>query len=164
MEDAFSFKLEMLKKELDMIDKHMRKIDDIGNSIKNWAIVTWAGSISAILTKPNLHPYIIITALLPLIFMLIDAHWRKIQRRLAYRQKEISNFLNSDKLDASFKNHKLDFKILDPIAKSSSSKNDFKEFVSIFKILSYPTVSLIYLGLCFISIVLTLTLIYFPPI
>jgi len=150
MEDAFSFKLEMLKKELDMIDKHMRKIDDIGNSIKNWAIVTWAGSISAILTKPNLHPYIVITALLPLIFMLIDAHWRKIQRRLA--------------LDASFKNHKLDFKILDPIAKSSSSKNDFKEFVSIFKILSYPTVSLIYLGLCFISIVLTLTLIYFPPI
>ncbi|HIP33553.1 MAG TPA: hypothetical protein EYG89_02205 [Bacteroidia bacterium] len=164
MKDAFTFRIEILKKELDTIDNSMRKIDDIGNSIKNWAIITWAGSISIILTKPTLYSYILFTAFLPILFMLTDAHWRKIQRRFAYRQKEISDFLNSDKLDISFKKQMLDFKILDPIAKNSSSKNDFSDFISILRILSYPTVSLIYIGLCIISIVLTITLTYFPPI
>ena len=141
----------------------MRKIDDIGNSIKNWAIITWASSISIIITKPILYSYILFTAFLPILFMLTDAHWRKIQRRFAYRQKEISDFLNSDKLDISFKKQLLNFKILDPIAKNSSSKNDFKDFTSILRILSYPTVSLIYIGLSIISIILTLILTFFPP-
>ncbi len=37
--DAFTFRLEMLNKELDFIDSSIRKIDDIGNSLKNWAIL-----------------------------------------------------------------------------------------------------------------------------
>ncbi len=30
----------MLKKELDFTDESIRKIDDIGNSIKNWSILS----------------------------------------------------------------------------------------------------------------------------
>jgi hypothetical protein len=33
--ERFAFQLEILKKELDSIDNSIRKIDDIGNSIKN---------------------------------------------------------------------------------------------------------------------------------
>lgn len=164
MQDVFSFRIEILKKELDTIDNAMRKIDDIGNNIKNWAIITWAGSISIIITKPMMYSYILFTALLPILFMLTDAHWRKIQRRFAYRQQEIGDFLNSKELDFAFKERKLNFTIMDPIAKGSSSKNDFKNFMSILRILSYPTVSLVYVGLCLISIILALILTYYPPL
>ena len=37
-DDAFAFRLEMLKKELDYIDNSIRKFNDIGNCIKKWAI------------------------------------------------------------------------------------------------------------------------------
>jgi len=52
-DDAFAFRLEMLKKELDFIDSSIRKIDDIGNSIKNWAILSWTGAIAIILGNLN---------------------------------------------------------------------------------------------------------------
>jgi len=162
MEDAFNFRLEILKKELDSINTSMKKIDDIGNSIKNWAILIWAGSISAILSKTNLHNYMVFTAVLPLVFMVTDAYWRQIQRRFSYRQKQIANFLNSKKLDESFKTKVLDFKLLDPIAKNASKDEQFKKYTSIIRILTYPTVSFIYIGLSFISLVLTCTLLYFP--
>lgn len=61
-DDAFAFRLEMLKKELDFIDSFIRKIDDIGNSIKNWAILAWTGAIAIILGKPELYRYVILSA------------------------------------------------------------------------------------------------------
>ncbi|CAN1212769.1 hypothetical protein TUMEXPCC7403_21360 [Tumidithrix helvetica PCC 7403] len=64
----------MLKKELDYIDNSIRKIDDIGNSIKNWAILAWTETIAIILGKPELYEYIIFSAIPPLLFMLLDAH------------------------------------------------------------------------------------------
>src|SRR5690242_18540094 len=85
-DDPFAFRLEILKKELDFIDNSIRKIDDIGNSIKNWAILAWTGVIAAILGKPELHGYMAFSAVPPLVFMFVDAYWRKIQRRFTYRQ------------------------------------------------------------------------------
>ena len=162
METAFTFRLEILKKELDSINTSIRKIDDIGNSIKNWAILIWAGSISAILTKNNLHNYIIFTAILPLVFMITDAYWRQVQRRFSYRQQQIADFLNSQELDKSFENKTFDFTLLDPIAKKSSHKTNFKTHTSIIRIITYPTVSFIYIGLSFVSLFLTGALLYFP--
>jgi len=158
MEDAFSFRLEILIKELDTIDASIRKIDDIGNSIKNWAILAWTGSVTAILTKPELYTFILFTAIVPIVFMFTDAHWRKIQRRFAYRQAQISEYLNSKKFDSEYESRKLKFKVLDPIAKNATSKDDFKKFISIPKILSFPTVSLLYLGLSSVSILLSILL------
>lgn len=54
-DDAFAFRLEMLKEELDFIDSSIRKIDDIGNSIKNWAILSWTGAIAIILWESELY-------------------------------------------------------------------------------------------------------------
>lgn len=163
-DDAFSFRLEVMKKELDAIDSSIRKIDDIGNSIKNWAILTWAGSVSIILTRTELYSYILFTAIPPLIFMFVDAYWRKIQRRFSWRQAQISDFINSKKFDDAFVARKMDFKVLDPLARNAKSKSDFIRFISIRKILTLPTVSLIYLGLCVISVILAFILLRFPPV
>jgi hypothetical protein len=77
-DDAFAFRLEMLKKELGFIDSSIRKIDDIGNSIKNWAILSWTEAIAIILGRPELYGYVAFSAIPPLLFMMLDAHWRKI--------------------------------------------------------------------------------------
>lgn len=157
-EDAFSLRIEILMKELDAIDSSIRKIDDIGNNIKNWSIVSWAGSIAAILTKPELHSYMLFTAIPPILFMFTDAHWRKIQRRFSYRQGKISDFINSKSLDEAYESRKLNFHVLDPIARKYKSKEDFIRFISITKILTFPTVSLIYIGLSILSIAMAAVL------
>ena len=161
-DDAFAFRLEMLKKELDFIDSSIRKIDDIGNSIKNWAILSWTGSITIILGKPELYGYVVFSAIPPLLFMMLDAHWRKNQRRFMYRQELISNFLNSSELDEAFQTRKLNFPILDPFSRKYKQHPALNEYTSIRRILAFPTVSLIYIGLAVLSVVIT-TLLYFAP-
>ena len=161
--DSFEFRLEILKKELDFIDNSIRKIDDIGNSIKNWAILAWTGSIAAILGRPELHGYILFSAVPPLVFMLVDAYWRRIQRRFTYRQSQIANFLNSSKLDESFQTRTLDFELFDPIARKSRQSPDFRRFISLSRVLRFPTVSLLYTGLAALSIALAAILFFVPP-
>jgi hypothetical protein len=160
--DAFAFRLEMLKKELDFIDSSIRKIDDIGNSIKNWAILSWTGAIAIILGKPELYGYIAFTSIPTLLFMMLDVQWRKIQRRFIYRQRIISDFLNSSELDEAFQTGKLNFQILDPFARKYKQEIDLKQYVSIRRILVFPTVSLMYIGLAFLSIAIA-TLLYLAP-
>jgi hypothetical protein len=162
-DDAFAFRLEMLKKELDFIDSSIRKIDDIGNSIKNWAILSWTGAIAIILGKPELYGYVVFSAIPPLLFMMLDAHWRKIQRRFIYRQGLISNFLNSPELDEAFQTRTLNFPIFDPFARKYKQHIDFNEYISIRRILVFPTVSLIYVGLAVLSLVIAILLYFAPP-
>lgn len=162
-DDIFAFRLEMLKKGLDFIDGSIRKIDDIGNSIKNWAILSWTGAIAIILGKPELHGYVVFSAIPPLLFMMLDAHWRKVQRRFMYRQGMIGDFLNSAELDEAFQNRKLNFQVFDPFARKSRQSPDFKQYVSIRSILVFPTVSLIYIGLAVLSVVIASLLYFVPP-
>ena len=161
--DAFAFRLEMLNKELDYIHSSIRKIDDIGNSIKNWAIVAWTGYIALILGKPEIYKYIIFSAIPPLLFMMLDAHWRKLQRRFMYRQGLISNFLNSSELDEAFQTRKFNFHIFDPFARKYTENTDLKEYISIRIILCFTTVSLIYVSLAVLSLVITALVYFIPP-
>jgi hypothetical protein len=48
--EVLRFRLEVLTKELDSIQGAIRKIDDIGSAVKNWAILTWTGSIAGLLS------------------------------------------------------------------------------------------------------------------
>lgn len=154
---AFGLRLEILKKELDFIDGAIRKIDDIGSGVKNWAILTWSGSVAALLSKLELHQYAAWTAIPPLVFWLADAHWRKIQRRFLFRQGQISDFLNGPGLERSFLTGKLEIDVLDPIARRTKSAQLLR-FISLRRTLSFATVSLIYLGLSALSLLLAFVL------
>lgn len=152
MNDAFEYRFEILKKELDSIDSSIRKIDDIGHSIKNWAIITWTGSIAFFLGQPELHQYILFTAIPPLAFLFSDAHWRQIQRRFTFRQGRISDYLNSNKFDAAVTDRAFELNLLDPMALKSTEDDGFKKSTSMLRILGIPSVSLIYISLCLMSI------------
>lgn len=95
--------------------------------------------------------------------MMIDAHWRKVQRRFMYRQSLIADFLNSQKMDEAFENREFNFYLLDPVARKSRNQEDFKKYTSLSQILKFPTVSLIYICLAFLSITIALLVYIAPP-
>lgn len=161
--DAFTFRLELLKQELGYIDSSIKKIDDTSNSIKNWAILAWTGAISIMLGNSALYRYLLFSAVPPLLFMIIDVYWRGIQRCFIYRQGLISDFLNSPELDEAFSTRTLSFKIFDPISQKYGNKKDRRQFSSARQLIRFPTISYLYLGLSGLSIALTIMLLISPP-
>ena len=76
---------DLLKKELDLIDTAIRQIDDITKGVKNWAIVTWTASLGVTLATDPIKPYIWLTAIIPLLFWVVDGSYRRVQRRCVRR-------------------------------------------------------------------------------
>ena len=152
MNEALQYRLDILKKELDVIDSSIRKIDDIGNSIKNFAIVVWSGSIAILLADRSLHDLLYISGITPLLFLFVDAHWRRNQRRFIYRQGQIRDFLNSSRLDKAFETGSMDFVVLDPMARDAHKQPSFRKFISMWRVLGFPTVAILYVGLAVLSI------------
>ncbi len=149
---AFEYQLELLKVELNQIDSAIRQMDDITKSIKDWAIVTWTFSLGATLQMNGLKPYIWLTAIIPLLFWIVDARYRLIQKSFIYRLNQISNFLNDERLKQSFDEQKLvNFRLLDLRAKKSHDK-DYNSYINIFRILRFGSVAYLYIGLILISL------------
>jgi len=154
MKEIQEIRFETIQKELDHIESAIRKIDDIANSIKNWAIVTWGGSIALLLKEPGFQKFLLITAVLPIAFLLVDARWRKVQRSFIYRLNVIGRFLNRDDIDQRLcKPLGDEFVLLDPRAKLSHGE-DYDDFVSIKKVLKFRTVSWLYIGMVAMSIMI----------
>lgn len=154
-EDAFKYQLDILKWELDYIQSGIRQMDEITTSIKNWAIVIWSGSIGIAIGSDSLRPYIGFTFLIPVLFWLVDARWRKIQRSFIYRMNQIRDFLNSDEFRQCFEQKRIvSFTILDPRSKGSK-KADYKTYTSI-RLVFFGGMAWLYLGLTMISLALQL--------
>jgi hypothetical protein len=150
---SLTYLLDILKMEIESINNIIDRMDGITQTTKNWAIVTWAGSVALSLTESSLRAYISLTAILPLIFWYIDAHWRYLQWRSIYRLNKIHDFLNSESLQQSFVQNKLvDFKVLDPIGRQYSDDAEYKSAVSIRRTRKFATVRIFYLTLVFISL------------
>src|SRR5207247_269378 len=107
---------------------------------KNWAVGIWAGSIALLLgQQADISKYIISTAILPLSFWFVDAHWRQIQRRATYRQNKIREFMNDDRLLRSFKEKKIvDFIIYDPYGNQYRGLPEANKFSSRWRTFKYP--------------------------
>jgi len=84
--ESFKYQLDCLKSEIELIDRAIARFDGITQTTKNWAIVTWTGSIAIALGQVDLRKYIIFTAVLPLLFWFVDAWWRHLQKRSVFRQ------------------------------------------------------------------------------
>lgn len=153
----FKYQLDWLKIEIELIDRAIERFDKITQATKNWAIVTWAGSIALTLGQTDLRRFIIITAVLPLIFWSIDGWWRYYQRRSIFRLRKISEFLNDARLVKSFNQQKLvEFTVLDPTGRQYYSTPEFKSFTRVRRIIRFKEVSFFYGSLALLSIALGL--------
>lgn len=154
---SFNYQLEFLKLEYGAINEIIKRIDEMTQKNKDWAVLIWAGSISLIISQENLRRYILLTAVLPLLFWFLDAWWRRIQRTCIFRIQKISEFLNGDNLVESFQQKKLvNFHVLDPRGQQYRNTPEYKDFIGILRTMRFKEVGVFYLGLVFISTALGL--------
>lgn len=154
--DAFDLQLEFLKVELETVNSAIERIDGTTQATKNWAVGIWAGSIALLLDK-DLPQYITFSAVLPVVFWVVDAWWRRIQRSFIFRSQKISEFLNSDQLFESFAQRKLvGFKLLDPRGWQYHESPEYWEFIRVRRTLWFRSVAVFYLGLMGLSLVVWL--------
>ena len=147
--------LEFLKLEIETINSSIRQMDDITKSVKEWTIGLWTAAVGGALVTENLSPYVALTALIPLLFWLVDTWHRRIQRKFIWRNIQISKFLNSDDLVKSFENDRLTgFPLFDPKARLSKNDGEYTKFVSWRQVMLFRSLSILYLGLAVISLIL----------
>jgi hypothetical protein len=154
-DDAFAYQLDFLKLEFEHVTEAIGRIDDTTAKVKNWAIVTWVGSVGLVLGQPQFHPILWFTGVVPLLFFFVDAWWRSIQRSFIFRVQVISTFLNGDHLRESFRHRQLKgFVVLDPRAQQMAKSPEYRAFTSVFRTLRFKEVAAFYLGLSLVSFVL----------
>ena len=78
--------MEWLKIEVEIIQSIIARHDEITQTTKNWAMITWAGSIGLLISQADLRIFLIFTSIPPLLFWFIDTSWRRLQKRSIYRQ------------------------------------------------------------------------------
>jgi uncharacterized membrane protein len=145
---TFDTQLEMLKAELTHIDGAIRQHDEITKSVKNWAIVTWTASIGLALKDESLHSFIWLTAVIPIVFWIVDASFRRIQRSFISRIQQISKFVNSKEFRVAAKDgSSIDFPLLMMRRKTREFKNTLPGTML------FRSVSFLYIGLSICSLV-----------
>ena len=151
---AFRYQLDFLKLEYQSLNETIARIDGTTQTIKNWTLLIWAGSISFSLTREqDLRDYVIFTAIIPLVFWSLDAWWRRVQRQCIFRIELISDFLNSENLFTSFSEKKLiNFHLIDHRARKYANKKELIAFSSVWKTVWFGSVAAFYLGLSIMSI------------
>jgi hypothetical protein len=150
---AFQYRLECLKLEIDLVDRAMARLETITQSVKNFALITWAGSVAIFLGQADLRKYTAATALLPLLFWLIDAWWSHLNRGAFLRLAKISQFLNSDSLTESFRQNRLiEFAILDVYGHQYRETKEYYLVAGFSRIICYKEFVLLYGGLAILSI------------
>jgi hypothetical protein len=121
-ESYFRFQLDILMKEIDLIDNAIGRLDEILLRNRNWGITLWTGLIAIIIPLtigdfPKSY-LLLAAAVLPLLFWLIDIRWKMALLQCSDRQGQISKFLNSRALQESFENNLIShtsLELLDPI-------------------------------------------------
>lgn len=161
--DSFNYQLDILKLELHNLESIIGRIDEITQTTKNWAIITWAGIVTVAIGQPDLRKFIIFTSVLPLFFWLVDAHWRHLQRRSTFRVIKIGEFLNDGRLLKSFEQKRLvDFSVYDPVGAQYRRLPEYKRHVSTWRVMNFKTVRNFYLSLAVISLIIGTFFIFYP--
>jgi len=163
-DNYFKYQQSILSEELGTIEKTIARLDDAINSNKNWAIPVWAGSISILLQNKALYDYILFTAAIPLLFWFAAARAYYHQNAAIYRQSKISEYLNSDKLEESFREKRfVDFVVLDVMGVQYHGTEEFRKSVNYWRVLTYKSIAILFGGMILLSIATWLLLMFFIP-
>lgn len=152
------YQLEMIKVEIETVNTTIRQMDDITKSVKEWTVGLWAAAVGGALVTPRLSAFVGVTAVIPLLFWLVDTWHRRVQRKFIWRSMEISDFLNGPRLHESFAEQRLvGFTVMDPKARTTT-KPGYHQFISWRKIMLFRSLSILYIGLAAISAFIGLVL------
>jgi hypothetical protein len=100
MLEKFSVKLpeyfiEWIQKEVDILERKIEFYDNLSFKIKGWSIVSWFGLVSYAITN-NQWKVAIFSPLIPILFMVIEASYKRTQIVFMERTRQIMRFLNDE--------------------------------------------------------------------
>jgi hypothetical protein len=160
---VLNYQLDFLRLEFQSINEIIKRIDEITQTIKNWTVLIWAGSLSLAFGQAKFRRLIVLTAVLPLPFWFVDGWWRRIQRTCIFRTHKISEFLNGPKLAESFRRRALvDFRVLDVRGVEYKGSADFEAFTGLGRTMRFRDVGGFHLALVMFSLLLGASFIFFP--
>lgn len=157
--DLFKCRWDALVLEVQTTSDIIGRIDSITQATKNWAVVTWAGSIALLLGQESLVNLMGATALLPIVFWILDAQWRRIQRRAIFRVERISELLSDgDRIKSLASSALGDVWVFDPMGRRYRGQKEYDDFASLTKTLFYKEVYLVYFSMALISIIASIAI------
>lgn len=151
--DLLATQLDLLKGEIEAVDKAIAQQDEFTKNVKQWAIVAWSASVGGALTTSDLRAYVGASAAIPLLFWFVDTWHRRIQRKFIWRNIVISRFLNDGRLAKSIEaGHIVDFQLLDPKSRLDRSL-EYEHFTSWKHVMAFRSIAILYCGMILISFV-----------
>lgn len=151
----FAFQLELLKLEIDLIDRNMSRRETVTQAVKNFAIVGWVAAVTIVLGQAELRRFVIVTALLPLMFWFVDAWWLYRYRGNTVRNRIIQDYVNSQDFAQSFQRQQLfNFSLLDISARLHRGTKIYTKHVNFWRVFRFTEMVLLYGGLILISLVI----------
>jgi hypothetical protein len=117
---------------------------------------TWTASVGVSLASNELKKFIWLTAVIPILFWILDASYRRVQRTFIGRNRKIREFINSDDFkNAATLEEPFDFNLLEMRIKS----DDWKD--KMLGVMIFRTVWVLYGGLSFLSIIVWIVILKF---
>ncbi|WP_414622775.1 hypothetical protein [Calothrix sp. CCY 0018] len=154
-EKSFQYQLDCLKLEIDLVDRSIARLETITQNVKNFSVVIWVASITIFLGQNELRKYVIVTALMPILFWFIDAWWMHFHRGAFLRMKKIKQFLNSDDLVKSFEQQSfVNFSVLDVQGEQYKGTQQYEIYTNVWRIMRYKELLFLYLGLAITSLII----------
>lgn len=94
--DIVQYRLDWIDKEVDMLERKIELYDELSIKIKGWTVVSWFALISYSI-KNNDWRVAGFTPLIPIVFMIAEASYKRFQMDFILRTRHIMAFLNDSK-------------------------------------------------------------------
>jgi hypothetical protein len=150
---VFDAQFTLLRDEIELINSSIRQFDEITKSIKEWAVLSWTAAVGISLQQLTLRPFINLTALIPLLFWVVDTSYRRVQRRFIFRISLISDYIDANLPEAVKRGEMSDFRLLDPLA-THAPRQDRIKFSAWLRVGGFATIATFYGGLTLTSLLL----------
>lgn len=158
-DDLFNFKLELLKKEIDLINSVIARYDGILFRIKGWTITLWLPIVGWGIHGKSI-PIFLLALFIPIIFCFIELEFKKIQRQYIFRGNKLEKFFrDNEKLKKAFVEQDIPENpgVYDPnahaIGQLKELSKEYKKKTSYLTILGFRNVYVFYLAMFILTIV-----------
>lgn len=154
-DQVFQYQLDLLKIEIDLVDRSIARDEARAQNVKNFAVVVWAASITVFLGQDDLRRFVIFTASLPILFWFLDAWWTRLRMGAHVRSLKIEEFVHSQRFVDSFKERKfVDFEVLNASGSQYRNTDQFKKWSKLSRIMGFKEMLFLYGGLTAFSLIL----------
>jgi hypothetical protein len=158
MKDAFDYQVELLWKEIDLLQQSIRTYYTMLMTIKSWAITVFSAFV-IFAVKEKQPQNLLLCALAVLLFWVLDALFKSFQRAFIIRYNKVEHVLRKDLPTAvekrSFKNLLV---IPDIRGRLSFSSEERRDKTTPLKGALYPHTSLLYVAMIVFDAVLYFTM------